>query len=306
MIAVADDSLTIGVDVGGTNLRVAHVTSDGRPEGRHGESIARDPDAVAGRIRDLCRGLATSSVTGIGIGLPGRVDARRRQALSGGYIDFAGTRLAERIQDAIGLPVVLDNDCNMALLAEMALGAARGCRNVVMFTIGTGIGGALALDGIVVRGGGTAGQLGHLTVAEGGAVCNCGRRGCVETTSSGSALGRHIREAGLPPGTRVEDLQAASASGDTPAAGVLRRWAAPLRVAIDTMVAAVAPDVVLLGGGLGEAARAALEGAPPLSPWYRCRVEAALLGDDAGVIGAGLTARKAAEALAKGTAVIGA
>ena len=270
------------------------------------ESISRDADLVVGRILDLCRDVATSSVKGIGIGLPGRVDARRRVALSGGYVDFAGTRLVERIEDATGLPVAIDNDCNMALVAEMAFGAARGCRNVVMFTIGTGIGGALALDGLVVRGAATAGQLGHLSVVDEGLLCNCGRRGCVETTSSGSALGRLIGEAGLPPGTRVEDLRAASAMGEARAADVLRRWAAPLRAAIDSMVAAVAPDIVLLGGGLGDAAREALEYAPAISPWYQCRVEAALLGDDAGVIGAGLTARKAAAAPANGTAVTGA
>ena len=302
---MTDDSTTIGVDVGGTNLRVALVASDGRLDGRHGESITRNADAAVERIRDLCRDRATSCVKGIGIGLPGRVDARRRETLSGGYIDFAGTRLAERVEDATGLPVAIDNDCNMALVAEMALGAARGCRNVVMFTIGTGIGGALALDGLVVRGAATAGQLGHLSVAETGPVCKCGRRGCVETISSGSALGRHIREAGLPPKTRVEDLRAASAIGDARAAGVLRRWAVPLRAAIDSMVAALAPDVVLLGGGLGKAASEALECAPAISPWYQCRVEAALLGDDAGVIGAGFSARDAARALANGTAVTG-
>lgn len=281
---------TIGVDVGGSNLRAARVGRDGALDDRRSERISRDPDAAVSRIRDLCRDLGSSPVAGIGIGIPGRVDGRRRRVLSGGYIDFAASRLVERIEDAVGVPVSIDNDCNMALVAEMAVGAARGARDVVMFTIGTGIGGAVALDGVVARGAGTAGQLGHLTVAADGPPCNCGRRGCVETLSSGSALGRRVAEAGFPPETRLDDLEAAAARGDARAEAVLSGWIAPLRSAIDSMVAAVCPDLVLLGGGLGGAAAAALVRAPAASPWYQCAVRAALLGDEAGVIGAGLAA----------------
>jgi glucokinase len=283
----------IGIDIGGSNLRAARIDSGGRFSERLFEAISRNPEFVVRRIVELCRTLDDRSVTAIGIGVPGRVDARRREVLSGGYIDLAETHLAERIEDALGKPVVIDNDCNMALVAEMSVGAAQGCRNAVMFTIGTGIGGGVALDGHIARGAGTAGQLGHITVASDGVICNCGRRGCVETTSSGSALGRHIAEAGVPAHTRVEDLLRAADSGDAPAADVLMRWVGPLRSAIDSMVAAVAPDIVLLGGGLGKAARQALDRAPALSPWYQCPVEAARLGDDAGVIGAGLTASRA-------------
>ena len=210
--------------------------------------------------------------------------------LSGGYLDLSGIDLAPRLEDATGKRVVLDNDCNMALLAEMGQGAARGCADVVMFTIGTGIGGAIALEGRIARGTGTAGQLGHLQVVEAGPPCNCGRRGCVETTSSGSALVRLLHEAGLPAGTRVDALLAAAEAGDTGAGQVLDRWAGPLRAAVDSMVAAVAPELVLLGGGLGAAAHRALNRVPAPSPWYRCPVRAAALGDDAGVIGAGLAA----------------
>ncbi|WP_319933135.1 ROK family protein [Lichenihabitans sp. Uapishka_5] len=288
---------SIGVDIGGTNLRAARVGIDGRVSYHRSEAITRDPEAVIARITALCRDLDDTAVDAIGIGVPGRIDANRQLVLSGGYVDLGGHDLVRRLEDSFGKPVAVGNDCGMALVAEMALGAGVGYGNVVMFTIGTGIGGAVALDGCVIHGAGTAGQLGHITVEPGGQPCNCGRRGCVETTSSGTALGRHLAEAGLPPGTRVETLLDAARQGDGAALTILQRWAGPLRSAIDSMVAAVAPDLVLLGGGLGQAAAAALAHAPAMSPWYQCRVAAAQLGDDAGVIGSALAAVAHARAL---------
>ncbi|WP_292397886.1 ROK family protein, partial [Mesorhizobium sp.] len=185
----------------------------------------------------------------------------------------------------------------------MALGAARGRESIVMFTIGTGIGGAVAQDRQIVRGKGTAGQLGHITVDISGEACVCGRRGCVETTSSGTALGRHIARAGLGPDVSIDQLFARDAGGDTLARGILEAWARPLRAAIDSAVAMFAPDLVLLGGGLGAAAHRALASAPALAPWYQCPVEPAQLGDDAGVIGAGLQALAAQATVTQASSV---
>lgn len=282
--------LSIGIDIGGTNLRAARIAETGEILKRVSEKSAPDPELVLGRIADMVRLLDTPDVKAIGVGVPGRVDARRGAVLSGGYVNLASVALARRLEDMTGKPVVIDNDCNMALAAEMALGAGRGHGNIVMFTIGTGIGGAVAQDRRITRGLATAGQLGHITVDVNGEVCACGRRGCVETTSSGTALGRHIARAGLDPDISVDQLFARDAAGDTAARGVLDAWARPLRAAIDTAVAVLDPDMVLLGGGLGRAAHLALGRAPALAPWYQCQVEPAQLGDDAGVIGAGLQA----------------
>jgi glucokinase len=280
----------IGIDIGGTNLRAARVSSGGEILDWHAEKIAWNPDAVLGRVVALCRQLDDPSVAGIGIGVPGRVDAAHGAVLSGGYLNLTGASLAEQLERALEKPVVIDNDCNMALVAEMATGAAQGFDDVVMFTIGTGIGGAVVLDGKVVRGRATAGQLGHITVSHQGLPCACGRHGCIETTSSGTALGRLVVEAGLPRGTSAEVLFEREAAGDELARRVLDSWVTPLRAAIDSIVATVDPQIVVLGGGLGGAAHRALLRAPALSPWYQCPVAAAHLGDDAGVIGGAISA----------------
>ncbi|MBZ9757288.1 ROK family protein [Mesorhizobium sp. ESP6-5] len=285
--------MAIGIDIGGTNLRAARISCTGEILEHLSEKSAADAELVLGRIADMARLLDTPDVAAIGVGVPGRVDARRGAVLSGGYVNLASVALAQRLESMTGKPVIVDNDCNMALAAEMALGAGQGHDNIAMFTIGTGIGGAVVQNRRIMRGRATAGQLGHITVDVNGELCACGRRGCVETTSSGTALGRHIALAGLGPEVSVDQLFARDAAGDIQARGILEAWARPLRAAIDTTVAVFDPDLVLLGGGLGRAAHRALGHAPALAPWYQCPVAPARLGDDAGVIGAGLQALSA-------------
>ena len=275
----------IGIDVGGTNLRVARVDSEGRIAVTCGARTTGDPAAALADMRALVREVDTPVVRGIGVGIPGRVDAAARKVLSGGFLDLSRVDLVEALERETGRPVILDGDANLALVAEWRFGAARGTKNVVMITIGTGIGGAALLGGRILRGRMSGGQFGHVTVEAGGRACACGRTGCVETTSSGPALGRLIAEAGMPADARVETLLADARRGDGAALALLGRWAAPLRAAIDSLVAVLDPERVVLGGGLGWAAVAALDYAPALSPWYQSPVVAAELGDRAGVIG---------------------
>ena len=108
-----DTSTAIGIDIGGTNLRAARVSGAGEILERVSERIDRDPNTAIGRIIDLVRQLDRPDVTAIGIGVPGRVDARRRTVLSGGYLNLAGAALAERVEAATSKPVIIDNDCNM-------------------------------------------------------------------------------------------------------------------------------------------------------------------------------------------------
>jgi glucokinase len=284
------DVTAIGIDVGGTHVRAARISATGDVLAWTKQRTAAEPPLVIAQIGELVRSLVAPGVAAIGIGVPGRVDVRRGRVLSGGYVDLAGLTPADFDADALKLPVFIDNDGNMAIVAECAIGAARAAGTVVMFTIGTGIGGAVAVDGAVFRGRAAAGQLGHLTVDGNGKPCLCGRRGCVETVSSGTALRQHMEAAGFAATISVEQLLA-QAAGNAPAAkAILAAWAAPMRHAIDSAVAAFDPDLVLLGGGLGTAMHQALADFPASGPWYQCAVVPASLGDRAGVIGAGLSA----------------
>jgi glucokinase len=285
-----DRPAAIGVDIGGTHVRAARVSAAGEVLAWAARPTAAEPSLVAAQIGELVQSLERADVAAIGVGVPGRVDAVQGRALSGGYVDLAGLPLAEAIGTAAQRPVFVDNDGNMALFAEHAVGAARSARTTVMFTIGTGIGGAVIADGALLRGRAAAGQLGHITVTGGGKSCLCGRHGCIETTSSGTALGRHIADAGLASATSVEMLLSCSSDGDAAAKSVLAAWAAPMRIAIDTAVAIFDPDLVVLGGGLGIAMHQALGCFPAEAAWYQCEVVPASLGDRAGVIGAGLSA----------------
>jgi glucokinase len=276
----------IGIDIGGTRLRAARIR-EGVIEARATAPSSPDPQVVLTRVLDLVAKVRTDEVAALGIGVPGQVHAQTRRVLSGGYVNLSNLDFAAEVEAATGLPVTIENDATMALLGEAAYGAAKGLRNVVMLTIGTGIGGAILDSGKVLRGSGSAGQLGHICVDPNGRSCVCGRIGCVETVSSGTAFATHLAEAGLPTETRAEDLLARS---DAPARKVIAAWATPLRAAVDSLIATCNPDCVVIGGGAGSAAFAALATVPPRGVWYSAPVLAATLGDDAGVIGAATAA----------------
>jgi glucokinase len=280
----------LGVDIGGTNLRVARLSSGGTVEDRLAVAVDRDPERLAALVEDLARRLMRPEVAAIGVGVPGRIDHGRRRALSGGYVDLSGIDLVRRLETAFARPVALDNDVAMALAGEHAFGAARGYDEVVMIAVGTGIGGAIISAGRTWRGGGNAGQLGHLAVAPGGPGCACGRRGCFEALAAGPALGRLVGEAGLPSGTRAEDIVAGAARGDRQGRAVALAWARALRAGIDTLSAAFDPRMIVIGGGLGRAACAALEFCPPESSWFTPPIVPAALGEDAGLAGCAATA----------------
>lgn len=278
----------IGIDIGGTRIRAARVSSSGALLSHLETPCPRDPEAVRDTCLRMVAELQMPEATAIGIGIPSRVIAEERRILPGGYVDLSDIGFAEAIEQASSLPVTLENDATMALIAEMACGAAQGCNSAVILTIGTGIGGAIVDRGRIVRGGALAGQLGHIPVEAPGRPCLCGRSGCVETTSSGTAFARHLEEAGLPAGTRIETLLARQ---DDAARRVITAWAAPLQRAIEALAAVLAPDCIVLGGGAGASAAAAIGRLPARSSWYDTPIRPAALGDRAGVIGAALAAR---------------
>lgn len=296
----------IGIDLGGTNLRVARVDQDGTVTALRAERVGSSRAEQLRRIHALTRELAGpdapdhSVISGIGVGIAGRVRQSDGHILSAGFLDLADEPLRAVMEEEHRVPVVVDNDAHMAMTAELEVGAASGHRHVVMFTIGTGVGGAIVIDGAIYYGSGIAGQLGHVTVASAGPACRCGRTGCIETFSSGTVLNSLIEEAGLSADTRAGDLLAMAESGDRLAADVLRRWAEPLSRAIDSIMAALDPELIVLGGGLGHIASEALKSVPMSSDWFRRPVVEARLGDSAGVIGAALRAMTVTAAAGEG------
>jgi glucokinase len=283
----APDVSAIGIDIGGTHLRAARIARDGTILARARAASDPDPEVVLARLIGLVAELDDPGVVAIGVGVPGRVDFTHGVVLSGGYVDLSGIDVADRLKRRFCRSVILDNDASMALVAEARLGAGRGAQHLALLTIGTGIGGGIMEAGRIVRGRATAGQLGHILVDPAGPPCLCGRAGCVEAMSSGTALARLMRAAGLPTGTTAADLLTGGIEGGD---AVLAAWTGPLRRAIDTLSASLDCERVILGGGLGQEAAEALARLPDAAGWYETEVVAAALGDDAGVIGAGLAA----------------
>lgn len=292
----------IGVDVGGTRIRVARISRAGELLERVIEPVKQDRQGFVDQLLRLVDDLRTDGDTAVGIGIPGRVDGKSGEIRSAGYLDIAGLDLADLIAHRTGLPSRIENDATMALIAEGRARPEGALGLIFMITVGTGIGGAALIDGAPWYGGGFSGQFGHIVVAEDGPQCNCGRTGCVETFSSGTALARLIAETGLPVETRAEDLLARAGSEDRSAATVLDRWAGPLQRAIESLVAVADPRLVIVGGGLGSEMTRALDRLPRRSKWFEMPVEVASLGDDAGVIGAGLCAFKAVRGAERGPA----
>jgi glucokinase len=287
---MSSEPFAIGVDVGGTHLRAARISPSGEILRKKVVPGSRESAKALDVIRDLIREMDGPGAAAIGIGVPGRVNGWTGEVLSGGYLDLSGQDLKRVVARTFARPVAVLNDCGMALIGEARLGAGRELSNVVMLTIGTGIGGAVMESGRLVNGKRCAGQLGHLIVNVNGHPCRCGQRGCIETESSGTSLRRHLSEAGYDRSTMFEDILPLAISGDQRAATAMRAWAEPLRAAIRTLSATFDPEVIVLGGGMGHAAARALEFLSPVRSWYDVEVRPAVLGDDAGVIGSGLVA----------------
>jgi glucokinase len=279
------------------------------------DTPARDVEGILAAIEEVVAELDDGSGVPVGIGAAGLVDADGvvRYAPN---LDWEDYPLRAMAAERLGVPVTVDNDANAAAWAEFRLGAGRDAsQSMVMLTVGTGVGGGLVLGGRLARGAtGLGGELGHIVVCEGGRRCPCGNLGCLEAYASGTAIGRLAEErvAGgeLPPDSMLGGLAertgkavtVAAQEGDRAARDVLAEVGRWLGVGIASLVNALDPEVVVLGGGAMSARGLLLEpareaaGARLLGRGLRSLppIEVAALGDDAGFIGAALLAGDAA------------
>lgn len=190
-------ALTIGVDVGGTKIAAGVVDENGEILARTRVPTPADPqwavDAIAQAVRELKEQFA--EVTAVGVGAPGFVDRDRSTVIFAPNIDWENEPLRGRIEELTGLDTVVENDANCAAWAEFRFGAAAEHTDMVLITVGTGIGGGIVLDGRLHRGRfGVAGEIGHLNMVPDGLLCGCGGKGCWEQYASGRALRRYGRE----------------------------------------------------------------------------------------------------------------
>lgn len=251
---------------------------------------------------------ARPAVAAIGLGVPCTIDRRSGVCVDSVHLPLAGVPVRDLISERIGLPVSLDNDANVAAIAEHRFGAAREAANVVLLTLGTGIGGGLIIDGRPYRGtSGAAAELGHMVIDQNGPRChgNCPNRGCIECYASGTAIARAAREAArLNPGSALAEaldegtaldgraVTVAAEAGDAAALAILERAGTSLGVALSGLANAFDPDVIVVGGGVMAAGDLLLDPARAelrrraLPPQNEVPVRAAALGPEAGMIGA--------------------
>jgi len=324
-------SYRMGIDLGGTKILAAVIGPDGAILGM-AKKKTRDelgPDGVIKRMVDTANEAAAAAkislkaLAGVGVGAPSAVDFKTGVVYSASNLaGWDEVPLGARLQAALDLPVLVDNDVNLGTLGEFHLGAGRGCRHMVGIFVGTGVGGGIIVDGKLYRGArDAAGEIGHMIMQPDGPLCGCGRRGCLEAFASRTAIERVVR-AQLAEGRPSILPELLAAEKDRMTSGVIKQALEaqdPLMVEaigsaqyylgllVANLINALDPEMIVFGGGVVEALGGDFlapirETALPYLLQQRnadkIKIVPATLGDQAGVLGgaallAPFTARKA-------------
>lgn len=309
----------IGIDLGGTKLAAGVVSEDLVVHHRaHRFSRGADQNEILDRLVEVIDELRVQNegeapIQAVGMGIPSLIDQARGRAVMSVNLPLADVPVRDLISERTGLPVAIDNDANVAALAEQRHGAAKGKRHVVLLTLGTGIGGGVVIDGRCLRGAtGSGAELGHITVLADGPPCqgNCPNRGCLETMASGTAIAREaLAAATADPDSQLGRLHAEgreltgplvtelAAGGDGAAGGILARAGFYLGTGIVSLVNVFNPEAVVIGGGAAAAGDLLLEPAREvvreraLAPNRDiCEIVPAAFGAEAGMLGAAVLA----------------
>ncbi len=300
--------ITVGVDIGGTKALAVRLDGtetviQSRVElDRSVETL----DAI-GRAIDS---VYDDTVEAIGVGIAGLVNLKDGTLVWGPHVPGTSLEIRAGLTERYGVPVSVDNDANAAAVGELKLGAARGYSNVLLVTLGTGIGGAVIIDGALYRGGGFAGEWGHVQIDRDGLLCDCGKRGCWETRASGPALVRLAREVvssnpdsalsrilGSKPITG-EIVVGAADGGDETARALVTEVGRSFGQGLADLVAIFDPELIIVGGGLGSVGESIIGPARRVlaDSLYAGRlrvppaIQVARLGPAAGAVGAALQA----------------
>lgn len=302
-------SYSIGIDLGGTNLRAAAIDKDGKMLEKIAGStpVASGPgpvvDDMAQSVEKLREKYGRDVLVGIGAGVPGNIDMAKGVIVGWGNMPiFNGYAMRDELSKRLGTKVILENDANAAALGEQWMGAGRGVKDLVLLTLGTGVGGGIIVDGRILHGQiGMAGELGHMTISPNGNPCGCGNRGCLEKHASATAVSAMARLLGLGhdlTAQQVYDLaRRADQPGNDRAREIFKVMGEALGIALASLVNIFNFPLYLLGGGVVAAweffAPAMLAEVERRSFTYRStlktmptRIEAAKLGGDAGLFGA--------------------
>ena len=300
-----------GIDLGGTFIKGCILTEDGSVIIKDkikttNETIAED---IASFVKDL-ENRAGVKVQAIGVGTPGIVDSKRGVVVLAKNVGFKNEKLREKIQKHISLPVYVTNDANAAALGEYFVGAGSKYKNLILVTLGTGVGGGIIIDGKLFEGHKSAGaEIGHITLRVRGEKCTCGRRGCFEAYSSATALIRDTKKAMLKDkesvlwklcDNNIENVNGKTAFdgfelNDKTSIKVVRRYIKYLAEGITDLANIFRPEVILLGGGISGSKDILLKPLDRIlrkeifagSRYAPVRINVASLGNDAGMIGAG-------------------
>ena len=290
--------VVIGLDVGGTKILSGLVDRDGEI---HAEREVASPDGseegVLAALDEAVETLLDERVAAIGYGIPANLERGTGRILRAMNLPLDDVDLVARSRERFDLPVGVENDGSAAALAEWRRGAGRGTQNLMMLTLGTGVGGGIVVDGRLFRG---WAELGHIVVQEDGDVCTCGGRGHLEVLASGSAADVVAQELWGASGDSHALVDRAQA-GDEDARAALARIGRSLGAAIGSLVNVFDPELVVIGGGFGSAAgdlllepareAARAEAIAPANETLR--IVAAELGPESGLVGAGLVAFEA-------------
>ena len=293
--------MILSIDIGGTAVKMGLVDHEGAIHARHEASVCFDhyqTPILTTVIREAQAFLARedAQIEGIGVSATGQVDDSAGAVIgtNGKIPNYEGAQIKRDMEAAFGVPVFALNDANAAALGECFAGRAKGVSNVLMVTLGTGVGGGIVLGGKIFGGTrGIAGELGHFTLYQDGPRCPCGKRGCFESYAATTALVRRAKEATGEADMNGRIVFSRAADGDQAMLAVLSAWIDDIAAGISGLVHIFNPQMVLIGGGVS--AQEALLIAPlrervmrSVMPRFgEClRLEAATLGNDAGMIGA--------------------